>query len=215
MRHLFVESNWVFAVCAPEHLREPAALQLLRQAEQGVLKLYLPAICLREGGDAIRKKCQPRVPEEMSGFLRSARRRAMLSLEHSERVTQALELYRATVTRELRTLEDTLDAIRRTPGVEAFALSDAMLERAIQLRSEGASGLEPFDESILAAVLVRAQALRETHGRESGFELAFCTLDGHLQPWTRHREAREPFATLYGQAGLRVYGDFAHVAGVS
>ncbi|HYO58045.1 hypothetical protein [Archangium sp.] len=101
MRHLFVESNWVYASCAPEHLREPAAVLLLQKARNGELLLQLPALCLREGADAVRKKCQPRIPEEMRKFLRAARLGDKLSVEHSEIVTQALELYRSTVSHEL------------------------------------------------------------------------------------------------------------------
>jgi hypothetical protein len=54
MRHVFVESNWVFSSCAPRHLRSPFAELLLQKARAGELRLHLPAICLREGGDAIR-----------------------------------------------------------------------------------------------------------------------------------------------------------------
>jgi hypothetical protein len=175
--------------------------------------LHLPAICLREGGDAIRKKCQPRIPEEMRGFLRAARLSGTLSVEHSEFVSQALERYRSTVSRELRTLDATLESIRKAAGVDAFALSEEMLERAIQLRSEGPSGLKPFDEAILAAVLVRARTLRERHSGDPDFDLAFCTLDGDLQPRTKDGHRKDSPAALYEREGLQVYGDFAAVAG--
>jgi hypothetical protein len=215
MRHLFVESNWVYASCSPEHLREPAAIHLLQKARHGELRLHLPAICLREGADAIRKKCQPRIPEEMRKFLRAARLGGRLPVEHTEIVTQALELYRSTVSHELRTLDETVESVRNTPGVEAFALSEDMLERAIQLRTGGPSGLKPFDEAILAAVLAKARALRTLHAGDPNLDLAFCTLDGDLQPWTKERTRLEPLASLYEQEGLRVYGDFAAVAGAS
>ncbi|HYO66331.1 MAG TPA: hypothetical protein VEU33_09635, partial [Archangium sp.] len=136
-----------------------------------------------------------------------------LSAEHAELITQVLELYGATVSHELRTLHDTLEEVRNATGVAAFALSEDMLECAIQLRATGPSGLKPFDEAILAAVLVKARALREQHGGDPNFELAFCTLDGDLQPWTKERARLEPLASLYEQAGLRVYGDFAVAGG--
>jgi hypothetical protein len=215
MRHVFVESNWVFACCAPRHLRSPFAEQLLQKARAGELRLHLPAICLREGGDAIRKKCQPRVPEEMSDFLSAARQRGSLSHESAHVVSQALNLYRSTVSREIQTLNDTLDSVRTAPGVEAFALSEPMLERAIQLRTEGPGGLKPFDEAILAAILVKARTLREHHASDTDFGLAFCTLDGDLQPWTREGRPREPLSSLYAREGVWVYGDFAAVAGAS
>jgi hypothetical protein len=213
MRHVFVESNWVFACCAPRHLRSPFAELLLQKARAGELRVHLPAICLREGGDAIRKKCQPRVPEEMSGFLSAARQEGSLSHESAQAVSQALHLYRATVSRELQSLNDTLDSIRTAPGVEAFALSEPMLERAIQLRADGPVGLKPFDEAILAAILVKARALREQHASDTDFGLAFCTRDGDLQPWTREGGRREPLASLYEREGVWVSGDFAAVAG--
>ncbi len=204
MKHVFVESNWVFACCAPRHLRTPAAEQLRARARDGELALHLPAICLREGAAAIRQKCQPRVPEELRRFMRTARGSGALSAERAQAASQVLDLYSATVNAELRFLEDTLEALRRAPGVEAFALSEAMLERALQLRPDGLSGLKPFDEAILAAILVRAEALR-ADGAE---ELSFCTTDSDLQPWDRQREAREPLKSLYERADLWVYGDF-------
>lgn len=213
MRHVLVESNWVYECCAPTHLRRPSAERLLLRARAGKLRLHLPAICLREGGEAIRRKCQPRIPEEMSGFLAAARQGGALSHESSDLVFQALHLYRSTVTRELHVLNDTLESVRNAPGVEAFALSEAMLEQALQLRSEGPSALKPFDEAILAAVLVRARALRESHSEEPGFDLAFCTLDGDLKPWTKEGHPREPLASLYAREGLKVYDNFAAVAG--
>ncbi|WP_152622036.1 hypothetical protein [Archangium violaceum] len=149
----------------------------------------------------------------MKKFLRTARLGDRLPAEHAELVTQALELYGAIVSHELRKLHDTLEAVRNAPGVEAFALSEDMLECAIQLRATGPSGLKPFDEAILAAVLVKARTLRELHGGDPNFELSFCTLDGDLQPWTKERSRLEPLASLYEQAGLRVYGDFAVAGG--
>jgi hypothetical protein len=213
MRHVFVESNWVFACCAPRHLRSPFAELLLQKARAGELRLHLPAICLREGGDAIRKKCQPRVPEEMSDFLTAARQGGSLSHESAHAVSQALNLYRSTVSREIQSLNATLDSVRTAPGVEVFALSEPMLERAIQLRVAGPDGLKPFDEAILAAILVKARTLREHHASDTDFDLAFCTRDGDLQPWTREGLPREPLFSLYEREGVWVYGDFSAVAG--
>jgi hypothetical protein len=148
----------------------------------------------------------------MSEFLTAARQEGSLSHEGAHVVSQALELYRSTVNREIQGLDHLLDAVRTAPGVEAFALSEPMLERAIQLSIDGPDRLKPFDEAILAAVLVRARELRESHPGHPDFDLAFCTLDGDLQPWTRARSRREPLASLYEQAGLQVHGDFATLA---
>lgn len=209
MKHVLVETNWVFACCAPRHLRSTDALQLLARAQAGEVVLHLPAICLREAADAIRRKCQPRVPDELGSFLRAARADAQLAPEEAEATFRVLDRYRQAVGRDLRELDDALDLLRGTPGVDAFALSDAMLERAIDLRSEGVGGLKPFDEAILAAVLVRAGALHDSEGGD----LVFCTLDRDLQPWdehpaTRQLRRREPLAGTYDTAHLRVRGDF-------
>jgi len=45
MRHVFVETNWVVECAAPAHHKTPAALELLKRAASGELKLYLPVIC--------------------------------------------------------------------------------------------------------------------------------------------------------------------------
>jgi hypothetical protein len=206
MKHVFVESNWVFACCAPRHLRNPTAERLLQQARDGALVLHLPAICLREAGDAIRKKCQPRIPEEMKDFVKGARNSGILSPPDADAFFKVVDLYYTTVAAELRALDRTLEEVQNSPGVDAFALSDEMLERAIQLRTDGPSGLKPFDESILASVLVRAH-----HLRASGVDdMAFCVLDGHMQPWTKEESPRPkpPLNSLYDEAGLWVYGDF-------
>lgn len=213
MRHVFVESNWVFACCAPKHLRRPTAERLLQRAREGQLTLHLPAICLREGGDAIRKKCQPRIPEELNRFLATARQEGALTPERADTLSRTLEQYRAGVNHELHHLNDVLEAVREAPGVRAFALSDPMLERAIQLRADGVNELKPFDEAILAAILVEARAVGERHGSNADFAMAFCTLDGDLKPWSRDGQRKEPLASLYAQAGLTVYDDFAAVAG--
>lgn len=128
----------------------------------------------------------------------------MLSAQEVDAFSKVRHLYDATVSSELRALNTTLDGIQGSSGVDAFALSDDMLARAIRLRSDGPSGLKPFDEAILAAVLVRAHELR-AGGAD---DVSFCTLDSDLQPWTKEGKAKAPLTTLYEQAGLWVYGDF-------
>jgi len=67
-----------------------------------------------------------------------------------------------------------------------------MLERAVDLSSENLY-LEPFDQAILAAVLVRAEQLRSAKDHE----FSFCEPDGDLQPWGRKRgEPKQPLTDL-------------------
>lgn len=103
-----------------------------------------------------------------------------------------------TVLWDLSQLDEALDELRLTPGVDVFALNEAMLTRATLLRS---LSLKPFDEAILGAVLIRAESL-ERGGED---ESVFCTLDGDLHP--RPNGGRR-LSQLYAAAGLRVHGDF-------
>jgi hypothetical protein len=64
--------------------------------------------------------------------------------------------------------------------------------------------LKPFDNSILAAILVRAGEL----AKEGGKDFAFCELDGDLQPWDRYGNAKPVLTRLYDDARVWVYGDF-------
>jgi hypothetical protein len=80
-----------------------------------------------------------------------------------------------------------------------------MLVRAVELSIENPD-LEPFDQAILAAVLVRARALRDL----GADDIAFCEPDGHLLPWDKKTGGiKQPLAALYDAAGVRVYIDFA------
>ena len=66
------------------------------------------------------------------------------------------------------------------------------------------SSLKPFDQAILAAVLVRAEELRRAG--EAG--LCFCETDSDLQPWDKHGDVKRPLTDLYDTAAVWVYGDF-------
>jgi hypothetical protein len=66
-----------------------------------------------------------------------------------------------------------------------------------------AMAFEP--DIILAAVLVRARALRDS----GADEVSFCELDGDLQPWDKYGRRNPQLAALYDSAGIWVYGDFA------
>lgn len=78
-----------------------------------------------------------------------------------------------------------------------------MLERCAEL-SYMKLDLQPFDQAILAAVLVRAEQLLA----EGVGEMAFCELDTHLQPWDKDRNFKSRLASLYDAARIWVYGDF-------
>jgi len=78
-----------------------------------------------------------------------------------------------------------------------------MLERSISLMTEKLD-LKPYDNSILAAILTRAGELAQG----GAHDLAFCELDGDLQPWDRYGKSKPLLTHLYDDARIWVYGDF-------
>jgi hypothetical protein len=203
MKHVFVETNWVFELCAPAHRATPEAQALAHRAARGDLVLHVPAVSLREGGNAIRQKCQPTASKELREFRRWAVAEDKVSAATASEATVFLNAYIASVASGMATLDARIDAIRALTGVDVFALDDRMLDRAIALRTQVAT-LKPFDEAILAAVLVKAGDLKA-----AGFtDLWFCDLDGDLVPIDRKRNPRKELVVLYAAAGINVRQDF-------
>src|ERR1039458_8494851 len=91
----------------------------------------------------------------------------------------------------------------RSRCLQIFGLDDAMLGRATELVLAGIE-LKPFDQSILAGVLVRASRLWDAGERT----ISFCEIDGHLQPWDKYGNAKPPLRDAFDQAHVWVYGDF-------
>jgi predicted nucleic acid-binding protein len=205
MKHVFVETNWVVEYGAPEHVRPPKAMELVERAEDGKLRLYLPSICLTEARHPIRKKFKPRATSDaLRSYLALASKQGTLKAGDSEAVRRILDKYEGTVLAELDNLDDRMEWLRDHPAIEVFALSEKMLARAVELSFQNLD-LKPFDQAILAAVLVRAQELCDS----GADDIAFCELDGDLQPWDKDGRAKEPLYTLYTEARVLVYGDFA------
>jgi len=104
---------------------------------------------------------------------------------------------------ELENLDQTLKSLAQASGVETFLLSQYMLERCAEL-SHAKIELQPFDQAILAAILVRAEELSSNGVKET----EFCELDAHLQPWDKDRRPKKPLVELYDSAHIWAYGDF-------
>jgi hypothetical protein len=203
MKHVFVETNWVFELCAPAHRSTPEAHVLAHRAQQGDLVLHVPSVSLREGGNAIRQKCQPTASKELREFRRWAVATDKLKATTASEADAFLNAYVASVESGMSTLDARIDAIRTLAGVDVFALDERMLDRAIALRTEVVA-LKPFDEAILAAVLVKAGDLKAS----GATELWFCDLDGDLVPVDRKRNPRKELVALYAAAGITVRRDF-------
>jgi len=157
-----------------------------------------------EARPPILSKCQPRYEADaIRRFLSRARSEGTVSPEQERATREVLDRFELQVRRELGQLDDILASLRGQPGLEIFPLNERMLERAVAL-SELDLSLKPFDQAILAAVLVRAEELRAA----GGLELCFCETEADLQPWGRRGEAKRPLAALYDAAQVWVYGDF-------
>jgi hypothetical protein len=102
----------------------------------------------------------------------------------------------------LDNLDATLEKLKAEKRLEVFALTADMLEKSVALSTE--LDLKPFDNSILAAILVRAEQLKQNGERD----LAFCELDGDLQPWDKNGNIKPVLARFYDEAQLWVFGDF-------
>jgi hypothetical protein len=202
MKHVFVETNWVFDLCAPAHRSTPEAQQLADRAARGELALHVPSASLREGERAIRQKYQPSASKDLREFQRWGVAQRKLGAETAAQATAFLDAYVGSVESGMATLAGRIDAIRSLPGVDVFALDDRMLDRALALRSEIAM-LKPFDEAILAAILVKAGDLTV-----QGQPKWFCDLDGDLVPFDRKGNPRKELVALYTAAGVTVRQDF-------
>ncbi|MEY4575495.1 MAG: hypothetical protein RL701_198 [Pseudomonadota bacterium] len=201
MRHVFVETNWVVGYAAPEHHQIPAARRLAERAGLGECRVYLPALCLGEARRTI-QKFQPR--HEADAIRRFLRRADVVAPDDAQTTRRVLDTYENTIRAELHSLDSRLAAIKAQPGFEVFGLDDAMLARSIELSTGELSSLQAFDQAILAAILVRAERLRE----QRATDIVFCELDSDLQPWDKNGNPKSALLDVYNQAQLWVYRDF-------
>jgi hypothetical protein len=202
LRHVFVETNWVVDYCAPAHQRALATIRLLEDANSSLIQLHLPAPCLAEARSAIRIKFQPKEANRLREFLKWARVNGHVEAESEEATRRVRDQFESLVKRDLDNLEAKLEGLRGEKGLQVFPLSADMLEQSISLATE--LDLKPFDNSVLAAVLVRAHELM----KDGEKDLAFCELDGDLQPWDKNGSTKPILTRLYDDARVWVYGDF-------
>jgi len=198
----FVETNWVVDYCAPANRRVSAAVKLFEGAHSGAIGLHLPAPCLTEARFAIRTTFQPSEANRLREFLKWAKTEGHLEAAQVESTRRVLDQFERLVKQDLDSLEVRLEKLKVEQGLEVFPLNEQMLEKSVSLATE--VELKPFDNSILAAILVRADDLRS----KGQTDLAFCELDGDLQPWDKNGNAKPGLTRLYDDARVWVYGDF-------
>lgn len=204
MRHVFVETNWVFGYAAPAHHKRLDAVELLARARANEVRIHLPAPCLTEARQPIMRKCQPRnEADAIRQFLMRAKTEQTVSPDQERAAREVLDRFEQQVRGELRQLDNVLKSIRTEPGLELFPLNQHMLDQAIDLAQTDLS-LEPFDQAILAAILGRAEELRS----QGETDLCFCVTDADLQPWDKRGNAKDLLTKLYDEALIWVYGDF-------
>jgi hypothetical protein len=204
VRHVFVETNWVVAYAAPAHHKVYAATELLKRANEGKIKLYLPSICIAEARRPISEKSQVRLEaDRIRRFLLWAKQDGVIDTETDQTVRTVLDKMEARVKDELEKLDDVFLALRKHKGLEIFDLNQPMCEYCAEL-SHYRLNLNPFDQAILAAVLVKSDELRK-----SGVDVfAFCEADSDLQPWDKIGNPKPPLVTLYDDRKIWVYQDF-------
>jgi hypothetical protein len=100
-----------------------------------------------------------------------------MSEVESTAVRAAVNKYESAIKRDLDRLDYTIRTLAGLPYVRVFGLDDAMLARSTELALAGIAP-EPFDQAILAGVLVSARRLWDSGERE----ISFCEQDGDLQP---------------------------------
>lgn len=181
MRHVFIETNWVVGYAAPAHHQIPAAAELLERASAGELRLYLPSICIAEARRPLHEDFQLRtVADRVRQFLLWARAEAVVSPELEESTRVVLDRMESRVRTDLEKLDDVFESLRKAPGIEIFDLTQETLETCSSL-SFLKLGLNPFDQAILSAVLVKSKEILKA----GPADVSFCELDGHLQPWDK------------------------------
>lgn len=207
MKHVFVESNWLFAYAAPAHHKSPDAVELFERAGRGEFMLHMPNICIGEARQAIRAKCQPRNEvNAVRRFVSWAEPARIISERDAASTKDTLEKYRQNIERELGKLDDIFRDLAQLSYFKIFALDDEMLDLSTKLALDGIA-MNPFDHAILAGVLVSSSRLWAAEERG----ISFCERDADLQPWDRDGQVKPLLQAAYDRAHLWVYGDFTLV----
>jgi predicted nucleic acid-binding protein len=202
VQHVFVETNWLVGYAAPAHQKTYAAVRLLQKANRGETQLYIPSICLAECRRPIREKFQVRSEaDRVRRFLLWAKEMKIVDAIVDETVRKTLDQMEGLVKRDLGQLDELLAGLDKERGVEIFNMNEEMVLRSVQLSY---LALQPFDQAILASILVKAETLKK-----NGIErFAFCEVDSDLQPWDKLGAPKEPLLSIYNQAAIWVYQDF-------
>ena len=126
--HVFIETNWVVAYGAPAHQKVPAAIDLLKKANDGVIQLHLPSVCITECRRPIREKFQVRSEaDSVRRFLLWAKQQNIINPKTDEVVRQTLDRMESLIKSDLDKLEDLLSGLQKETGLEIFGMDEEML----------------------------------------------------------------------------------------
>ncbi len=204
MRHVFLETNWLIAVAGPARNPPPAALDLLASAQQGRIRIYIPACCIGEARKTIRQKFRPKEADRLRSYVRWAMEKEIIDAQTAESARTVLSKFEGSVNSELARLNDTLRDIATARGVEIVRLDDDVLDMSLELHFKEIE-LSEFDRAALAAVLIKGQSLRSS----GEADVNFCDLDSNLWPWEKGTgRPRGELRQLYDDAAVWVYSDF-------
>lgn len=203
IRHLFVETNWLYNYAAPAHHKVPAALTLLERAQRGNFILHIPNVSFAEARRSIQTKCQPSDGPGIHRYIQWTHENGGLNDEQAEDAHRLAERYVQDMRKELSAVPSILKEVAGLPCVNMFALDDEMLNLANDLALEKVAQ-KPFDHAILAGILVSSSRLWNRGERG----IAFAELDSDLQPWGTKGANKDDLRTLYNDAHVWVYGDF-------
>ena len=182
----------------------PAAAELLGRARSGEFTLHIPNICLGEARRTILARCQPRSEANaIRRFLSWAQPSGYVAAADAASTRLVLDKYEAAIKRDLGELENTFRRLANLPFVHIFGMDEATLNRGTELILSGLD-LKPFDQAILAGILVQASRLWDEGERG----LSFCEIDSDLQPWDAYGNPKAPLRGAFDRAHLWVYGDF-------
>ena len=203
---VFVETNWVVDVIAPAHLQSLKSVQLLEQANAGLLELYLPAICLIEARETVLRRFAPRArSDDFRKFVKWARDQGHITVEDASAAFRIFNQFDGLVAHELAETPQRLINLANNPGLKIFPLSEAMLERQVSIGAIDGLFLKPYDLAVLAAILVQAENLRGLGYSQT----IFCELDSDLQPWNKLGERKPILSNLYDCSQVLVKGNFS------
>ena len=207
MKYVFVETNWVVDYAAPTYFKVELrdADSLLEQAQAGEFQLQLPSICITESRRAIQTRFATKQAEadKIRAFLRWSRRSQFLDEPVFNKSILAVEKMEVEIERDIASLDQRLQDLASLPGLYVFDVDSECAARCSELSYQGLD-LKPFDQMILASILVRSARLAA--GRK--VEFSFCQKDQDLQPWGGSGISKKALVKLYDEAGIWVYGDF-------